>query len=129
MLRRSTVGMGSTEPFKCTATVLVSVPPHTFVDFRVYLNSSSTGPVPLCVGLRVMDFVPLGSTEPPGSSETASELDDDQFSVVLPCSMILSPMRRYLTSVGEAFTEDCTTELTSTVVLGVATPPGPEAVS
>ena len=58
--------MGSTEPFRCTATVLVSEPPHTFVDFTVYLNSSSNGPVPLCVGLRVMDFVPLASTEPPG---------------------------------------------------------------
>src|SRR5260370_19682235 len=102
------------EPFRCTTTVLVSEPPHGLVAFRVYLNSSSTGPVPPCVGLRVMDFVPLELTEPPGFSEAASELDDDQFSVVLPCSMILSPMRRYLTSTGAAFTDDCTTELTST---------------
>src|SRR3974377_1019110 len=102
---------------------------HAFAAFRVYLNSSSTGPVPLCVGLRVMDFVPLASTEPPGFSEAASELDDDQFSVVLCCSMILSPIRRYRTSVGAALSDDCTTGLTSTVVLGVVTPPGPEAVS
>src|SRR5258708_22533910 len=94
--------MGSMEPFKCTATVLVSVPPHTFVDFRVYLNSSSSGPVPLCVGLRVMDFVPLSSTEPPGSSEVAAELDDDQVRAVVPRSMLLSPMRRDWTSNGEA---------------------------
>src|SRR4029077_7320845 len=113
--------MGSMEPFRCTTTVLVSEPPHALVAFRVYLNSSSTGPVPLCVGPSVMDCVPLLLTEPPGFSEAASELDDDQCSVVLPCSMILSPIRRYLTSVGEALTEDCTTELTSTVVLGVVT--------
>src|SRR6476646_3538922 len=121
--------MGAMEPFRCTSTVLVSEQPHALVAFRVYLNSSSTGPVPLCVGLSVMDFVPLAPTESPGFSEAASELDDDQFSVVLPCSMILSPMRRYLTSAGEAFSDDCTTGLTSTVVLGVTTPPGPEAVS
>src|SRR5580704_10547629 len=121
--------MGSTEPFRCTTTVLVSEPPHALVAFRVYLNSSSTGPVPLCVGPRVMDFVPLASTEPPGFSEAASELDDDQFNVVVPCSMILSLMRRYRTSIGEALSDDCTTGLTSTVVLGFVTPPGPEAVS
>src|SRR6516165_8259767 len=98
----------------CTATTLVSEPPHAFVAFRVYLNSSSTGPLPACVGLSAMDFVPLRSTEPPGSSETASELDDDQLSVVLPCSRTLSPMRRYDTSIGEASSDDCTTGLTST---------------
>src|SRR6201993_438653 len=129
MLWCDTLGIGSTEPFRCTATVLVSEPPHAFVAFRVYLNCSSTGPVPLCVGLRVMDFVPLASTEPPGSSEAASELDDDQVRVVVPCSMILSPIRRYLISSGEALSDDCTAALTSTVVLGVVTPPGPEAES
>src|SRR5215471_5114954 len=107
----------------------MSEPPHKFVAFKVYLNSSSTGPLPVCVGLSVTDFVPLGSTEPPGSSETASELDDDQLSVVLSCFMTLSPIRWYETSVGEALRDDCTTGLTSTVVLGVVTPPGPEAVS
>ena len=121
--------MGSTEPFRCTITVLVSEPPHAFVAFRVYLNCSSTGPVLLCVGFKVTDFVPLAPTEPPGSSETVSEFAADQFKVVLSCSMTLSPIRRYLTSVGEAFSDDCTTLLTSTVVLGVVTPPGPEAVS
>src|SRR5258708_23132341 len=38
-------------------------------------------------------------------------------------------MRRYRTSEGEAFSEDCTTAFTSTVVLGLVTPPGPVAVS
>src|SRR6516162_4056266 len=111
--------MGSTEPFMCTATVLTSEPPQTLDAFRVYLNSSSTGPLPACDGLRVMDFVPLAPTEPPGSSAAASEFDDDHLSVVLPCSMTLSPMRRYVTSIGEALNDDCTTGLTSTVVLGV----------
>src|SRR6476646_2175071 len=87
----STEGIGSTEPFKFTVTVLVSEPPHAFVAFRVYLNCSSTGPVPPCGWLGVMDFLPLASTEPPGSRETGSELDREQFSVVVPCSMILSP--------------------------------------
>src|SRR6516162_397640 len=116
--------MGSTEPFKCTASVLVSEPPHTFVAFKVYLNSSSTGPLQACVGLRVTDLVPLASTEPPGSSETASELDEDQLRLVLSCFRTLSPMGRYETSIGEARSDDCTTELTSTVVPGVATPAG-----
>src|SRR5215467_4385519 len=117
------------EPLRRTVKVFKSEPPHTFVAFRVYLTSSSIAPLPFCVGLRVIDLVPLVSTEPPGSSAAASAFDDDQFSVVLPCSMTLSPMRRYETSVGEALNEDCTRGLTSTVVLGVVTPPGPEAVS
>src|SRR5215468_5518117 len=128
MLCRSTVGIGSMEPFSRTATVLVSEPPHTFAVLSAYLTSSSTEPLPFCVGLRVIDFVPLASTEPPGSSETESAFVDDQVSVVLPCWITLSPMRRYDTSIGEALSEDCTTGLTSTVVLGVVTPPGPEAV-
>src|SRR5258708_12235503 len=118
--------MGSTDPVRCTIPVLVSEPPHALVAFRVYLNCSSTGPLPLCVGLRVIDFVPLASTEPPGSSEAASELEDDQVRVVVPCSMILSPMRRYVTSIGEALTENCPSRLTSTVPLALAPPPGPE---
>lgn len=64
------------EPLRFTATALVSEPPQTFVAFSVYLNCSSTGPLPDCVGMRGMDFVPLGSTEPPGSNETASALVD-----------------------------------------------------
>src|ERR1700739_1415765 len=99
--------MGSIEPFTCTTTVLVSEPPHAFVAFSGYFNCSPPGPVPLCVGLRVMVFVPLAPTEPPGSSEAASELDDDQVRVVVPCSMILSPMRRYLISSGDALRDDC----------------------
>ena len=82
------------EPFKRTATVFVSDPPQTFVAVRVYLNSSSTGPLPVCVGLSVRDLVPVLSTDPTGTREAASELDDDQLSVVFPCSMTLSPMRR-----------------------------------
>src|SRR5258708_16793823 len=121
--------MTSPEPVRSSITVLVTEPPHAFVAFRVYLNCSSTGPLPLCVGLRVIDFVPLAPTEPPGSSEAASELEDDQVRVVVPCSMILSPMRRYVTSIGEGLSEDCTSAVTFTVVVGGAPPPVPELLS
>src|SRR6266513_2852387 len=60
------------EPFKCTATVLVSEPPHTFVAVNVYLNSTST--------------VALGLVTPPGPVAVSS------YAVVCRGEIVLSPV-------------------------------------
>src|SRR5262249_50804445 len=78
---------GSIDPVKCTATVLVSDPPQTFVAVSLKVLVSSRGPVVVWLGSTCTDFVPLVPvTGPIGSSVIESALVALHLRSAVPCS-------------------------------------------
>src|SRR5580765_4878804 len=74
-----------------------------------------------------MVCVPSAATVPNGSILIELAFVAFQFTFALPCSITLSPMRRYRTSAGDASIELWISGLTATLVDDFTTPPGPEA--